>query len=208
MKLIKHYLDIEADYYGTKEGKEAYKDYHNWYMWLLGVLKLKVDTDKKTTEEISFKQFTWKEHKYLLLDDEDPNLSYYSEVDDCDLLISWNGRTFDLPIIILNGVSSHNRGHEILQRTIKNDRDLFDLCVLNKIDIKGGLGEVAKRLNINFNFSAKDIDAFAIKDKKKRIEAVTKRNEFDVRILPLIEEKLGYLYQPRNNTDNYQKNWG
>jgi len=87
--------------------------------------------------------------------------------------------------------------------------------------VRGGLGEVLKRLKIKCDLENKEVPNFyehiknvfgKYSDKKSReykdsLNLVMKRNEFDVRVMPLIEHKFGLLYKGYENIDEYHKRW-
>lgn len=226
-EIIKYYLDIGCIYEGDECIENMYGDYQNWDIkdyGLLGILKLKLNTETRKKEEIFFKQvFSPHVHSFargFLLDivyrGKKDILGDFSEYGDADLVVGWNSRDFDLPIIINNlGYSRH-----MLQKIMEKDRDLMDLCISREISVKGGLEEVIKRLKIDHDLRCKgcpeyskeeacflksfDIDTNRYNNNMKMIK---QKNEFDVKVLPLLEEKLGYLYDTRIIQDKFHKKW-
>lgn len=226
-EIVKYYLDIGCIYEGDEYIDSMYCDYQNWDMkdyGLLGILKLKIDTEKRTKEEIFFKQvFSPYVHQFskdFILDvvyrgDRDI-LGELSEYGDADLIVGWNSRDFDLPIII------NNLGYSkcALQKIMKKDRDLMDLCISRDISVKGGLEKVVKRLKIDHDLRCKGCPEYSKEEVcflksfdmntnryNNSMKMIKQKNEFDVKILPLLEEKLGYLYNSRIIQDKFHKKW-
>ena len=226
-EIVKYYLDIGCIYEGEECIENIYSDHQNWDTkdyGLLGMLKLRIDTDKRKKKEIFFKQvFSPHVHNFakgfisdIIYKNDKDILGEFSEHGDIDLIVGWNSRDFDLPIIVNNvGYSKH-----ILAKVMEKDRDLMDLCVLREISVKGGLEEVVKRLKIDHNLRCKDCPEYSKEETcflksfdtntnkyNNNMKMIKQRNEFDVRILPLLEEKLGYLYEPRIIQDKFHKKW-
>ena len=230
--MIKYYLDIGCIYEGDEKIGCAYNDHQNWNIkdyGLIGILKLKIDVKKKTKEEILFKQiFTPYVHQFAknlisdIIFDKDPNEDIFGirENRDVDLIVGWNSRDFDFPIIINNLGYSEEHIKYCLDRITKKDRDLLDISILREIPVKGGLEQVVKRLKINHDLRCKNCPTYSDEEDyffanfdydtnryNNNLKAIKQRNEFDVRILPLLEEKLGYLYHPRIIQDKFHKKW-
>lgn len=227
MEITKYYLDIGCVYEGDECIESIYSDYQNWdtkNYGLLGILKLKVDMEKRKKEEIFFRQvFSPYVHQFakkfisdIVYKNDKDILEEFSEYGDADLIVGWNSRDFDFPIII------NNLGYpeSILTIIAKKDRDLMDLCILREISVKGGLEEVTKRLKIDHDLRCKNCPEYSkeeicffksfdvsINKYNNSLKIVKQKNEFDVRILPLLEEKLGYLYEPRIIQDKFHKKW-
>lgn len=234
-KIIKYYADIGCIYQGDDLIDSVYSDHYNWNIkyGLIGILKLKIDTEKRTKKEVFFKQIfkpcinTFaRNFIYDIVsgknggDDCKDILKIFREYRDADLIIGWNSRDFDIPIIIHNLKYSEKRKKHYLEKINEKDRDLLDLCVLRDISVKGGLSEVVKRLNIEHNFPYKNTPEYGNDEMcfltgfdrdtniyNNNLKIIKQRNEFDVRILPLLEEKLGYLYTPRIIQDKFHKKW-
>ncbi len=223
MKIIKCYFDIGCVYEGDKTIEDAFNDYQNWNIkyGMIGVLKLEIDTIRKTKTEISFEQiigptvYVYSEYMLLSLID-----SRYRMYENIDMIVGWNSRDFDIPIIVNNTRGIEKFKEHCIKKIVVRDRDLLDLCILREIDIRGGLEAVIKRMKINHNFQHKNIPVYNDReicfltefDKctnrfNTNLKAIKQRNEFDVRILPLLEEKLGYLYEPRLPMDKFHKKW-
>lgn len=226
-KIIKYYIDIGCVYECDGTVADAYKSLQCWNTkkyGVIGVLKLRLDTEKRTKEEIFFKQtfspYVDKFVKDLIKDISCDILKKFREYQHEDLIVTWNGRDFDLPIIINNINISKEYREYYLDCIGRKDRDLLDICILRDIDVKGGLQEVIKRLKIGHNLGNKffpkydedeerfltDLDV-GVNKYNNYIKLAKHRNEFDVRMLPLLEEKLGYLYEPRSYFDKFHKKW-
>jgi predicted PolB exonuclease-like 3'-5' exonuclease len=226
-KIIKYYIDIGCVYECDGTVTDAYKSFQCWdtkKYGVIGVLKLRLDAEKRTKEEIFFKQtfspYVNKFAKDLIKDVSCDIIKEFREYQDEDLVVTWNGRDFDLPIIINNISISKEYREYYLDCISKKDRDLLDVCILREIDVKGGLQEVIKRLKIGHNLGNKFFpkydegeerfltDLYVGANKYNNYVKLAKhRNEFDVRMLPLLEEKLGYLYEPRSYFDKFHKKW-
>ena len=222
-KIVKCYIDIGCIYEGDKTLECAYEDYEGWNInyGLIGILKLEIDTIRKTKEEISFEQVSGQGvimcTEYLISSLID---NRYKQYENIDMIIGWNSRDFDFPIII-NSLEYPQRYKEYCAEKIATrDRDLLDLCVLRDISVKGGLEEVIKRLRIRHNLRCKNCPTYSkeeicfLKDfdmetnrYNNNLKGIKQRNEFDIRILPLLEERLGYLYESRLPMDRYHKKW-
>lgn len=243
-KIIKLYLDIGCSYQGNEYIDNIYQDIENWNIkdcGIINMLKLEVDTQKRTTEEISFKQILgpmYKKFKCSIVDYRKYTSCILGELRDIDMVVTFNGRDFDIPIIINNlNISDKNREYHIKYFT-NRDRDLLDICIIKDIPIKGGLKEIVRRLKIDYDIivrrenrreNRKDDIEENRKDNRKddieenmcflddfdryigiynsRLIARKRRNESDIRVLPLLEEKLGFLYEPRSFVDKYHKRW-
>lgn len=228
MKIIKLYLDIGCLYQGDENVENIYSDIENWNIkdcGIISMLKLEIDTEKRSTKEIFFRQVLgpmYKKFKCSITDYRKYTSCILKEFKGVDLFITFNGRDFDIPIIINNlNIPEKNREYH-LRYFANRDRDLLDLCILRNMPVKGGLKEIVKRLNIYYSFADIDKD-INIKDTEQKIclfsfdEYVNnynrnllmkkKRNESDIKVLPLLEEKLGFLYEPRLPIDRYHKRW-
>jgi len=222
-KIIKCYVDIGCIYEGDKTLEYAFEDYQCWNLkyGLIGILKLEIDIIEKTKTEISFEQVSGPSvnicTEYLISSFVDNRHGQYENI---DMIIGWNSRDFDLPIIINNLECSEKYKEFFAERVATRDRDLLDLCVIRDISVKGGLEEVIKRLKIKHNLRCKDCPVYSkeeicfLKDfdidtnrYNNSLKAIKQRNEFDIRVLPLLEERLGYLYEPRLPMDRYHKKW-
>ena len=221
-KIIKLYLDIGCVYQGDDYIENIYQDIENWNIkdcGIISMLKFEIDTQKRTTEEISFKQILGPMYKKFKCSSKDYR-KYTScilrEFKDISLFVTFNGRAFDIPIIINNlNLSEENKDYHIRYFTSR-DRDLLDLCILKDIHIKGGLKEIVRRLKIDYDFTVEkgeenvcfldDFDQY-ISRYNSRLLTRKRRNEYDIRLLPLLEEKLGFLYEPRSFIDRYHKKW-
>jgi hypothetical protein len=220
-KIIKCYLDIGCSYQGDDAIENIYKDIENWNIkdcGIISMLKLEIDTERRTTEEILFKQILgpmYKKFKCSIIDYRKYSSCILKEFKDVGLFVTFNGRDFDIPIII-NNLNLSGRQKEYWKEYIfKKDRDLLDSCILRDINVKGGLKYIAKRLNIGYNFTdsseedvclLNDFDQYIIRYNSSLI-ARKRRNESDIKVLPLLEEKLGFLYEPRSYVDKYHKKW-
>ncbi len=220
-KIIKCYLDIGCSYQGDDAVENIYKDIENWNIkdcGIISMLKLEIDIEKRTKEEILFKQILgpmYKKFKCSIVDYRKYTACILKELKDIDLVVTFNGRDFDIPIIINNlNFSDKNKEYQI-RYFAERDRDLLDLCILKNIHVKGGLKKIIERLNIHYNLensSEEDVnfchnfDQNISKYNSCLIER-KRRNESDIKVLPLLEEKLGFLYEPRSYIDKYHKKW-
>lgn len=221
-KIIKLYLDIGCTYQGDDYIENIYRDIENWNIkdcGIISMLKFEIDTQKRTTDEISFKQILgpmYKKFKCSITDYRKYTSCVLREFKDVNLFVTFNGRDFDIPIIVNNlNLSEENRDYHIRYFTTR-DRDLLDLCILKDIHIKGGLKEIVRRLKIDYDFTVEKgeenvyfLDNFdqCISRYNSCLITRKRRNESDIRILPLLEEKLGFLYEPRSFIDRYHKKW-
>lgn len=101
------------------------------------------------------------------------------------------------------------------------DRDLMDVYIWKRgMNIKGGLGRIAKNLDVKYDLD----DEFDIEkecrvfldwkgmeleslERKTDMENIIKKNESDIRVLPLIEDKLGLFWMGRKDIDLFHKIW-
>jgi len=225
-KIIKLYIDIGCSYRGDEETENIYKDIENWNIkdcGIIGMLKLEIDIQKRIKNEILFRQIlSPMHHKFSCsIDDYKRYTScVLKEFKDVDLFITFNGRDFDIPIMMHNLNFSDRLKETYLKLILSKDRDLLDLCIQRHIPVKGGLESIIKRLRIEHNLRCKNCPEYSneevcflksfsndINRYNNNLKLVKQRNEFDVKILPLLEEKLGYLYEPRLFLDRYHKKW-
>lgn len=225
-KIIKLYLDIGCSYQGDEYVDNIYQDIENWNIkdcGIISMLKLEVDIQKRATEEISFKQVLgpmYKKFKCSINDYRKYTSCILKEFKDVDLFITFNGRDFDIPIILNNlNLSEESKDYHIRYFTAK-DRDLLDICIIKDIPVKGGLRQITKRFKISYDFiekgeDIKEEDVICFLDDSDQYTRMynssliirKRRNESDIRVLPLLEEKLGFLYEPRSFIDRYHKKW-
>ena len=77
------------------------------------------------------------------------------------------------------------------------------------------LKKIVERLNIHYNLtdsSEEDVNFYHNFDQNVSkynscLIARKRRNEYDIKVLPLLEERLGFLYEPRSFMDKYHKKW-
>jgi len=212
-KITKIYIDLEPSYNGNETGYAMFNNLNDWNasIGMFGILKIEFDIKKKTKRQIYFKQIL------------NPNIECFEKLlfeDDVDMIVTWNGRKFDIPLII-NLFSLDEK--EQYNNKIKNiDRDLIDVCSYKKINIKGGIGEVIKRLNIGINTEEKDVslhkffnswdtvfrsDDSKTEEYKKALNIVKGRNKFDCESLVLLEEKLSLSYELKLKQDFFSIDW-
>ncbi len=255
-------MDIGCSYRGSDDVENIYEDIENWNIkdcGIIGMLRLEIDTVERTQKQILFKQIlSPMYHKFGC------STGDYKKYTSCvlrefrgvDLFVTFNGRDFDIPIIMHNlgfvpGSSSNfssnlspnfssnfisnssnnrknknnrkygNNGKNIYSRYIlSRDRDLLDLCIQNSVSVKGGLEKIINRLKIGHDLRCKNCPSYSHEEMcfldsfdedtnryNTNLKLVKQRNEFDVKILPLLEEKLGYLYEPRGVQDIFHKKW-
>lgn len=225
-KIIKLYVDIGCSYRGDEDSENIYKDIENWNIkdcGIIGILKLEIDTEKRTKNEILFRQIlSPMHHKFScsIADYKRYTSCVLKEFKDVDLFVTFNGRDFDIPIMMHNLNFSYNRKETYLKYLLSKDRDLLDLLILKKIPVKGGLEEIIRRMKIDHDLRCKNCPEYSKEEVcflksfdedtnkyNNSLKIVKQRNEFDVKILPLLEEKLGYLYEPRLFIDRYHKKW-
>jgi len=226
VKIKKLYMDIGCSYRGRDDVDNIYKDIVNWNIkdcGIIGILKLEIDTEERTYKEILFRQIlSPMYHKFSC------SVSDYKKYTDCvlkefkdvDLFVTFNGRDFDIPIILHNLNFSDNRKKIYSKYISAKDRDLLDLCISINVPVQGGLEQIIKRLNIDHDLRCKNCPEYSeeeicflnsfdenINKYNNNLKMVKQRNEFDVRILPLLENKLGYLYDSRSFIDRFHKQW-
>jgi len=226
-RITKLYVDIGCSYRGDCDTEDIYKDIERWNIkdcGIIGMLKLEIDTEKKIKNEVLFRQIlSPMHHKFSC------SVSDYKRYTSCvlkefknvDLFVTFNGRDFDIPIIMHNLNFSDSRRDIYSKYLMGKDRDLLDLCITNNVSVKGGLEQVVKRLKIEHDLRCKNCPEYSIGEEcflksfdestnkyNNGLKLVKQRNEFDVKILPLLEEKLGYLYEPRTIQDKFHKKWG
>jgi hypothetical protein len=225
-KIIKLYMDIGCSYKGDADTDNIYEDIENWNIkdcGIIGMLKLEIDTEGRTKNEILFRQIlSPMYHKFScsIADYKRYSSCVLKEFKGVDLFITFNGRDFDIPIILHNLNFSDSRKDIYSRYILSKDRDLLDLLILRKIPVKGGLEKIVKRLHIDHGLRCKNCPEYSDEEVcflksfdadtnryNNSLKIVKQRNEFDVKILPLLEEKLGYLYDPRLFIDRYHKNW-
>lgn len=226
MIINKYYVDIECAYTGTKILDKDYSAFRDWADWkfdkwgLFGILCLEIDTESKTKKELFCKQIEWPIVDEIL----ENELSGIHDKSKSDMLVTWNGRSFDIPIIIENMRKNVETKSDVLYNVFYKDRDLLDSVLYRKLGgVKGGLGETCKRLGIQIDSAGKDVSVQLFnqacdyiaqnKDDQKTEEYKTARkivydrNEYDIRSLPLLEERLGLLYEGKKDEDTFHKDW-
>lgn len=219
-------MDIGCSYRGDEDTDDIYKDIENWNIkdcGIIGMLKLEIDIKERTKKEILFRQIlSPMYHKFScsVADYKRYSCCILKEFKDVDLFITFNGRDFDIPIIMHNLNFSDTRKEAYSKYILSKDRDLLDLLISRKIPVKGGLEKIVKRLKIQHDLRCKNCPEYSheevcflnsfdndINKYNNSLKLVKQRNEFDVKILPLLEEKLGYLYVPRSFIDIFHKKW-
>lgn len=253
-KTIKNYVDIEIAYIGNITSNKFFRDYDNFkfeYGGVLGILSLEIDTENKSSKERWFKQITTpKMDEIFGIDpsnahEPDNNVGILPTTQDNQIMVTWNGRDFDIPILLKNIASPSIDKSQMFKNIIKRDRDLIDICVKRYGNVKGGLPRVTYDLGIDYEPPVEDIEIGETRDAYRRLyftnyqftgyEGIIKRgnseylkhlnnimqtdwykkdlklsmmkNEWDIRVLPLLEEKLGLLYEPLTEEDKYHRNW-
>lgn len=221
-KIIKCYLDIGCNYQGEKSSQNIYNDIDNWNIkdcGIISILKLEIDIEEKTSKEILFRQILspmYSKFKCSFSDYRIYTSCILKEFKNVDLFVTFNGRDFDLPIIISNLNLSDKYKKYYIKYFTERDRDLLDCCLLRGIDVTGGLRKIIDRLNIGIidinSINEQEICFLNSYDQYTNrynyyLMMKKKRNESDIKVLPLLEEKLGYLYDSRTNFDRFHKNW-
>lgn len=220
--MIKCYIDIGCAYQGEESTQNIYDDIENWNIndcGIISILKLEIDPEKRTSKEILFKQVLSPMYNKFRCSDNDYRIyasCILKEFKNVDLFVTFNGRDFDIPIIINNLNLSDRQKQYYVKYFTDRDRDLLDICVLKDMHIKGGLRGITKRLNIeviddNHNDDQEicflnDSDPY-INRYNYRLMERKRRNKSDIKVLPLLEEKLGFLYEPRSFVDRHHKKW-
>lgn len=224
MIINKYYVDIEIAYAGTKslEDQSTFRDWADWKFdtgGLFGILCLEIDTDSKTKKELFCKQIEWPNVDQIL-ENEIPSICDRNKD---DMLVTWNGRSFDIPIMIENMEKNVETKVDVLSDIFYKDRDLLDSALHRGLSVKGGLGEICKRLGVQIDSTGKDVPIeifnqsfdYIVQNKdnpntdayKKAKDIVSDRNEYDIRSLPLLEECLGLLYDGKKDEDAFHKVW-
>lgn len=227
MLIHKYYLDIECQY--PVADKPNFRDYANWSFknGMIGVLCLEIDTDAKTKKEISFFQF---DRPTLAEDSEEVNMLneiFNNESGSNNILVTFNGRSFDVPILFTNYRYTDVEKFKItISNAAKRNRDLMDLCLCKKVKIKGGLYEIVKRLrngnngnqlnNQSLEKEAQYKDAlirmqnnkFSSPEELENVyNLIKEKNEIDIRVLPELENYLGLLFCGLNGDDKFTHHW-
>lgn len=153
--------------------------------------------------------------------------------DRADMLVTFNGRGFDIPVIVENFIDESVKidAMKMIIGDTGKDRDLMDICISKKGMwlIGGGLKGVAKKLNVGYsmekmNINGEEIDLNNINivdccnkvfidedgdelELKLELNKILAKNENDIRVLPLVEQSLGLLSNKRMIVDNYHKIW-
>lgn len=199
-KINKVYIDLEPSYNGDKTGNAMFYNLNEWNasIGMFGILKVEFDIRNKTKNEIYFKQIL------------NPTLACYKKLlfeDNVDMIITWNGKKFDIPLII--NLFSLNEREQYNKKIMNVHRDLLKIRGVMKPKIKGSLVETTKRLKINIDTNEKDVslddffDAWDIvfrndnietKEYKKALNIVKGRNKFDCKSLVLLEEYFDLSY--------------
>lgn len=220
-KIIKCYLDIGCNYQGEDATQNIYKDIENWNIkdcGIISILKLEIDKEEKTSKEILFRQVLSPMYQKFKCSTEDYRIyssCILKEFKNVDLFVTFNGRDFDIPIII-NNLNLSDRQKSYYSRYFTGrDRDLLDICILKDMPIKGGLRQITKKLNIDVASNNDDEDNICFLNDSDiyankynyYLMARKRRNESDIKVLPLLEERLGFLYEPRSFIDRYHKKW-
>jgi len=212
VKIIKCYLDIGCSYQGEETIQNIYKDIENWNIkdcGIISILKLEINKEEKTSKDILFKQvLSPMYHKFQCSIDDYRIYSscILKEFNNVDLFVTFNGRDFDIPIIINNLNLSEKQKNYYTKFFAERDRDLLDWCILKNISTKGGLREIAENLN-TINKGHTDVEQIyePIGKYNYYLTIKKRKNEKDIRILPLLEKQLGLLYEPRSYADKYHK---
>lgn len=106
-----------------------------------GLLKLEIDTERKTCQEIFYKQY----HREGYWSKADV-LSEILDLPDNGMIVTYNGRNWDLSYMIYRMKICDN--DYIRKKIVLNDRDLMDTCLTRRMPIKGGLNKLTEDLNI------------------------------------------------------------
>lgn len=201
-----------------------------------GLLKLEIDTERKSYNEIFYKQY----HREGYWSKADV-LSEILDLPDNGMIVTYNGRNWDLSYMIYRMKICDN--DYIRKKIVSNDRDLMDTCLTRKMSIKGGLNKLIEDIGISiplpgeeilvenkikFDFDKQLLSNYIYcieKLRKNHMECETigpaawssteyhtnkvkkPRNELGIRALPLVEEYLGLLYQQRIDEDRYRPSW-
>lgn len=225
-KIVKLYMDIGCSYRGCEDTDNIYKDIENWNIkdrGIIGILKLEIDIKNRTKNEILFRQIiSPMYHKFSCSISDYKRYAFciLKEFKGVDLVVTFNGRDFDIPIMMHNLNFPDVRKKIYSNLILSKDRDLLDLLILRKIPVKGGLEKIVNRLKIKSDLRCKNCPEYSEEEYcflnsfdddtnkyNNSLKLVKQRNEFDVKILPLLEEKLGYLYEPRFFVDKFHKKW-
>jgi hypothetical protein len=191
-----------------------------------GLLKLEVDTERKTCNEIFYKQYHrdgyWARSDVL---SEILDLPYDS------MIITYNGRVWDLAYLIHSLGICDNA--DIREKIASIDRDLMCTYLARRLSIKGGLYQAKEdifkelenkklQLNEQLILNYKKCEKTMLTNHREcedggpsswsfteiYTDKVRKpRNEMGIRILPIVEEYLGLLYLPRIREDIYFGSW-
>lgn len=209
-----------------------FRDWENWTFdegGVIGALFLDIDKERKEIKNTNLKQILIDKddelttNKYMV--------DIINDIGNADMIVTWGGRGFDLPILVERiAYKKDEEKMDLLNKFYSKDRDLIDLCFDR--NLKGNLFSIARRLKIldGTNKGSLNIDLIIAKENRvfddrvidpsdntrqmmidclddcyeiKKLDVIKKRNEFDVRVLPLIEDKLGLLYNGQESKDRY-----
>lgn len=240
MLIKKLYLDIECSHKSKQVRKGEKWKFSDWKGFelckggVIGILGMVIDTDKSEWKELLFRQYVQCPRLGMNIGEKEKTELLSLMLDRADMIITFNGRGFDIPIIIENFVHESVKC-DAMKMIIGNngkDRDLMDICIHKKGMwlIGGGLEGVVKKLCINYDMNRMsredgrviDLNSFIIQDScnkvfidetgdelelKLELEKILVKNENDIRVLPLVEYSLELLLSKRKNIDNYHKTW-
>jgi hypothetical protein len=218
----KLYLDIECCHSsGIIRKNENYKyyEYKEWNLRrgsIIGCFGVGIDNTKMISKELVFKQFYgW---------DSNGINELFGLLNRADMVVTFNGRNFDIPCILDNFLDNEDFKRKMLFELLGDkgkDRDIMDIYMY-KIgpNIRGGLKAIAKKFGVKYdvddNFDiAKESRIFLdwngfdneSSDRKAKLQEIMDKNKNDIRILPLIEEKMGLFWSGRKDVDLFHKKW-
>lgn len=191
-----------------------------------GLLKLEIDTERKTCDEVFYKRYH-KNSNWVNAD----ILSEMLDLPNDSMIITYNGRVWDLPYLIYK-LNVYNNA-DIRKKITSSDRDLMCIYLARGLSIEGGLyqakEDIFKKLenitllNDQLLLNYKKCEKTVLSNHRKcedggpsswsfteiYTDKVRKpRVEMHVRILPIIEKYLGLLYLPRIREDINFGSWG
>lgn len=169
MLIKKLYLDIECSHKSGQIRKNEKWKFSDWKGFelnkggVIGVLGLGIDTSRNTWKELIFRQYVHCPRLGRTIGDNDRNELFDLMLERADMILTYNGRSFDIPVIIENFVPESIQTlifNKIMGKDSGKDRDLMDVCISRKgmWIIGGGLPGTIKKLKVDYNMKKMKIN--------------------------------------------------